>query len=398
MKKVLQINTVANTGSTGKIAEQIGTEAIRHGWESWIAFSRSNPESKSKLIRVGNKFDMYLHGLSTRILDNHGLCSKRVTRQFVEHIKEINPDIIHLHNIHGYYLNFPLLADYLKHSGKQIVWTLHDCWAFTGHCSHFLYADCNRWKTDCHNCPELRSYPTSWLVDNSRNNHRIKKNAFIPLAERLTIVPVSEWLGGIVRQSFLRDARIEVIRNGIDIRKFKPMPYDPKSEKSVLGVSNVWTGRKGLFDFIKLRNILPANIKIKLIGLTKRQIEKLPDGIEGIMRTESCEELAKEYSMADVFVNPSWEESLSLTAIEAQACGTPVVCYNTGGTPETINSSTGKLVNTGDIDGLKNAIIETISMPKSHYQKICRLWTEENFDCANRFIDYVRLYEELLKN
>ena len=395
MKRLLQINTVAERGSTGKIAEQIGRLAIDCGWESWIAYGRGNPKSGSNLIRIGNDFDMMWHGLQTRLLDRHGLASKQATRNFIEDVKNINPDLIHLHNIHGYYLNYRLLFDFLKKRGCPVVWTFHDCWPMTGHCSNFQNPSCGKWIAGCRNCSQLHDYPASWLRDRSYRNFIEKGQAFQSIVQQLTIVTVSEWLNKTVRNSFLSEANIITIHNGIDLTVFRPYPSDC-SEKIILGIANVWTEKKGIEEFSYLRKHLPENYKIILVGLTQKQIRDLPPGITGIGRTANQQELARLYSMASVFVNPTKEETLSLTNIEAQACGTPVVCYAAGGTPETVSPKTGTLIPPGDRKELLNAVISLAETPKHTQSEACRERAVRLFDQHDRFAEYINLYDRLL--
>lgn len=311
MKRLLQINTVAAGGSTGKIVESIGRMAIADGWESWIAYGRGNPKSESNLIRIGNDADMMWHGLQTRLFDRHGLASKKATKTFIKEIKKINPDLIHLHNIHGYYLNYPLLFKFLKEWGGPVVWTLHDCWAFTGHCTNFQNPKCDKWMCGCNKCSQPYDYPKSWHKDRSDINFTEKRLTFRSIIKQLTIVAVSEWLKDSIKKSFLSEARITAIHNGIDLNAFKPYSTDT-SENVILGVANVWSDKKGIDEFIFLREQLPENCKIILVGMTQKQIKSLPSGITGIGKTNSQQELARLYSSATVFVNPTKEETLNI--------------------------------------------------------------------------------------
>ena len=397
MPKLLQINTTANWGSTGKIAEDIAKLAINKGFESWMAYGRGNPKSVSNLIRIGNDFDMKLHGIQTRILDNHGLASKKVTKDFLEKIGKINPDIIHLHNIHGYYINYPLLFDFLKKWGGPVVWTLHDCWPFTGHCAYYTFKECYNWKTQCQNCPQLNTYPISLWKDRSYNNYNDKKEAFSGL-KNLTLIPVSNWLAKQIKESFLKDYPIKVIHNGIDLEIFKPSEnknYD-QGKFSILGVASVWDYRKGLEEFIRLRNLLPDNYKITLAGLSKKQIDSLPQGIEGISRTENVGQLVKLYRDSDVYVNPTLEDNFPTTNLEALACGTPVLTYNTGGSPEAIDDKTGIIVDYKNIQQLSEKI-RYVCENKSFNAIECRQRAINLFDKDKNFKKYIDLYQSLLE-
>lgn len=392
--KLLQINVTANSGSTGKIAEAIGQLAINRGWESWIAYGRGTPQSESRLIRIGNDWDMRWHGVETRLLDNHGLASRRTTRQFISRIKEINPDIIHLHNIHGYFINYPLLFRFLQEWGGPVVWTLHDCWSFTGHCAYFDMINCDKWQNKCMNCPQKSSYPKSY-IDKSLRNYIKKKSSFNTILPQLTLVPVSNWLSGLLTKSYLHNCKIRKIHNGIDLKLFKPQS-EYKEKFVVLGVASVWDQRKGLADFIKLSDILPERYKIILIGLSEKQIKNLPINIQGIRRTENINQLVELYSMADVFMNPTWEDNFPTTNIEALACGTPVITYRTGGSPEAIDSNTGIVVEQGDVQGLKKAI-ETIRTSSDRFTpELCRARAEKYFNQNDRFEEYFELYEKII--
>lgn len=401
MKKLLQINVVANIGSTGRIAENIGKLAISQGWESYIAYGRGEPKSASKLIRVGSDSDMYMHALQSRLLDNHGLASVAATKRFVEEIKRINPDVIHLHNIHGYYLNYKILFEYLATIDTPVVWTLHDCWAFTGHCSHFDAIGCDKWRTGCFSCPLKGEYPVSKLMDASKRNYALKKRLFTSVPN-LTFAPVSRWLADLVGESFLGKYPVQVINNGIDTEVFQQRQSDLRKKHGIenkfvlVGVAGVWDAMKGLEDFIKLSSMLPDDCVIIMIGLTKKQIEGLPKNIIGIERTENQTQLAEYYSIADVYVNPTYNDSFPTVNLEALACGTPVITYKTGGSPESVTEGTGLVVNKGDVDNLLYAI-ETIKRNgKLHYSAACRQRAVEFYNKDDKFREYIRLYNELV--
>lgn len=393
MIKVLQINVVVNQGSTGKIAEQIGHLVLQKGWRSVIAYGRWPRNSESELIRVGSDWDMRLHALESRIRDNHGLCSRSATKILIKQIKEINPDVIHLHNIHGYYLNFKILFEFLKEYNKPVVWTLHDCWSFTGHCAYYDFHKCEKWKIHCDSCPNKRDYPARWLYDRSYKNFEIKKSLF-PSLSNLTLIPVSNWLKTQLEQSFMRDCSIRVIKNGIDLDIFNIEEKQNDGIFRILGVANVWDQRKGLDDFKKLRNLLPAEFEIILVGLKKDQIKNLPDGIVGITRTDSQKELAHLYAKSDVLVNPTYEDNFPTTNLEALASGTPVITYRTGGSPEAVDEKTGVVIDQGNVQELANAIIMMKDSSLSSFD--CRKRAEDYFDKDKSFEKYVELYEDLL--
>ena len=405
MPTLLQINVTANWGSHGRIAEEIGRLAISKGWKSFIAYGRGEPSSESELTRIGGKESKYINALKVRMFDNEGLNAKVGTERLVREIERIKPDIVHLHNIHGYFLHYPTLFNYLSEKDLPVFWTLHDCWSFTGHCSHFELIGCDRWKSGCHNCPQLKEYPKSFGFDGSERNYRLKKEYFTSL-DKLTLVPVSEWLGNLLSASFFKGKDKTVIHNGIDTNIFKTLPNRAETltrigcsdgKRLVLGVASVWTERKGFFDFVKLRKLLPKEkFDIVMVGLTKRQIENLPEGVIGINRTNDIHEMAEIYSAADVFVNPTYEDTFPTTNLEALACGTPVVTYNTGGSPEAIDSETGIVVEQGKVQQLKDAVIQICQSNGDSFRQKCRARAVALFDKKDRYQDYMRLYDSLL--
>ena len=390
---ILQINLSANVGSHGRIAEEIGKAAIEQGWRSVIAYGRAANPSKNVLIRIGSNFDIYEHLIETRLFDNHGLASRCATKRFVEKVKELKPNLIHLHNIHGYYLNYQILFEYLNQLDIPIVWTLHDCWSFTGHCGQYLMVECRKWENGCNHCPQhKKEYPSSY-TDRSRKNYELKKTLF-SANKNLHIVPVSEWMADNVRHSFFKNADVRVIHNGIDIEIFKPLAERTKGSKmQILGVSNVWTAYKGLNDFNKLRNLLSEDeFDITLVGLTKAQVAELPKGIKGVERTQSVSELAELYANSDYFVNPTYCDTFPTVNIEALACGTPVITYNVGGSPEAVDEDTGWVVPKGDVE----AIAAILKSGKEVQRIACRERAVKNYNKKDRYKDYITLYKELL--
>ena len=402
--KLLQVNTVLNSGSTGRITEELGSVARKAGFETYAGYGVIGSSGTAQNgMQIGSKFDRYLHGLETRLMDRHGLGSRRATREFVRKLEEINPDIIGLHNLHGYYLNVEILFTYLKKVQKPVVWTFHDCWPFTGHCVYFDRVGCEKWKTECHHCPQKKRYPSSYGLDRSRKNFYQKRELFNSL-NNLTIVTPSHWLKNLVKKSFLADYPVEVIHNGIELEVFKPgnehLPESVKTvdKKIVLGVASTWDDRKGLGEFKKLAKILDESYQIVLVGLSREQLQKLPDTLIGIERTENVQQLASLYSVAEVFANPTLSDNFPTTNIEALACGTPVVTYNTGGSPEAIDEETGLVVKQRDVEGLKMAIEEISEKEQSYYQQKCRLRALDHFNKEDRFRDYLSLYERMMGN
>lgn len=331
--KYLLINTVAGFGSTGRIAADICRELMAQGQTCTLAFGRMEENCEDiPTVRIGSDLTCQLHGLRSRLLDDQGFGSRAATRRFLSWVKEYDPDVIWLHNLHGYYINLEELFGYLRICGKKIFWTLHDCWSFTGHCVYFDMAGCDKWKTGCHHCPQKRTYPKSIFLDNSRRNYEKKKNLFTGISNLTLIVP-SQWLKHRVEDSFLGEYPVEVRYNEVNREVFRPTPGDFRKKhglegkKILLGVASVWEERKGLKDFIALSKLLDDRFQIVLIGLKPEQMKTLPREILALPRTDTVQELAEAYTAADVFVNPSLEETFGMTTLEATCCGTPAVVY-----------------------------------------------------------------------
>ncbi|GGW51680.1 glycosyltransferase [Arenibacter certesii] len=403
MNKLLQINSVVNTGSTGRIAEDIGDYVMSMGWKSYIAYGRYGNKSNSHLIKFGSKYSNYWHAVLTRLFDKHGFGSKKATKRLIHQIEKINPDIIHLHNLHGYYINIQILFDYLATKSTPIVWTLHDCWSFTGHCVHFDNIQCYKWQKLCSRCPQKNTYPKTILYDNSKINYKAKKALFNSV-KNLTIVPVSYWLQSLVEKSFLKENKIKTIHNGVDTAIFNKTKdnsvidhYNLQDKFIILGVANIWSKGKGLNDFIRLSKSIEENEIIVLIGLNHNQINMLPKHILGIKQTESLNELRDFYCAADVFVNPSYQDSFGMVNIEALSCGTPVITYHTGGCPETISEETGYVVEQGNIDELLSSIRMVKNLTKDQFSNACRKRAQQEFEKNLKYKEYFELYTGSLK-
>lgn len=401
MMKVLQINSVCGIGSTGRIAADIHQVLTERGHLSYIAYGRGEPSNCNTAIRIGSKYDIYTHVALTRMLDKHGFGSKKATKEFIEKIKDIDPDIIHLHNIHGYYINIEVLFNYLKMSNKPIVWTLHDCWSFTGHCAYFDYIGCNKWETGCYDCPQKKTYPSSIFFDNSKTNYYKKKKLFIGIKNATLITP-SNWLAELVKKSFLRVYPLRVINNGIDLSVFRPkesnfrVKYNLQDKFIILGVANIWDERKGFKYFIELSPKLKSDEIIVLVGLTENQKRQLPKNIIGICRTNNVEELAEIYTAADVFVNPTLEDTFPTTNLEALACGTPVITFNTGGSPESVRENCGFIVEKGNIGELVSKINEIKRKGKLDYSGEAIYWVKKLYNKKDKFNEYLEIYEKQL--
>ncbi len=353
--KVLMINVVCGIRSTGRICTDLAIALELQGHEVKIAYGRENvPEQFQKyVVRIGSDLDVKFHGVKARLLDGAGFGSRSATVKFIKWVKEYNPDVIHLHNIHGYYINVEVLFDYLKTCGKRIIWTLHDCWAFTGHTAYCDAANCKRWVKGCHNCPLLKEYPAS-LVDRSKQNWKKKRDVFSGVSN-MTIITPSKWLSTWVKHSFLQEYPIKVINNGIDTSQFYPIESDFRKNNGLedkivlLGVATSWNEMKGYSDYLKLVEILGDKYRVVLVGLTEEQIVKLPNNVLGIERTTNAQELAEIYTAADLFLNLSYCENYPTVNIESMACGTPVLTYKTGGSPEIIEKYGGWVVERGNI-------------------------------------------------
>ena len=341
--KVVSINTVCN-GSTGKIVGSISSSLIESGEEVFCIFGRRKGYANIPCKKIGGFFSFWYHVFLTTVFDLHGHGSYFKTKKIVRELKKLNPDIIHLHNIHGYYINYKVLFDYLKKEYQgRVFWTLHDCLPMTGHCAYFSNVSCEKWKTECHDCPNKKMYPTSLLFDRSRKNYQEKKNLFNGVKD-LTIITPSVWLENIVLSSYLKKYPVKTINNGIDLNIFYPRLTDsifdkyniPKDKKVLLGVASIWEKRKGLDDFLMLSKLVSDDYVIVLVGLNNKQISKLKQykNIIGIRRTENQDDLASLYSVSFALINPTYEDNYPTVNIEALASGTRVIAYDTGGCVE----------------------------------------------------------------
>ncbi|WP_316838247.1 glycosyltransferase [Pedobacter nutrimenti] len=400
--KILQINSVLNIGSTGRIAEELGQISIEKGWNSYIAYGREfRGESKSKTFKIGNKLDFYAHLVTTRLFDRHGFGSKRTTKNLIRYIKGIGPDVVVLHNIHGYYLNIEILFDFLKEYNKPVFWILYDCWSFTGHCAYFDLVGCEKWQKDCFNCPCKNSYPKS-LVCNSSKNFNDKRRIFNGI-ENLNLIVHSDWLRKSIGKSFLKNYPVSLIRNGVNLDNFKPKEdnkirdkYNLGNKFVILGVASVWGERKGFKDFLLLSEILTDEIII-MDGLSKEQERLLPVNIISIGKAPNVIELASIYSTADVFFNPTYEDNFPTTNLESMACGTPVITYDTGGSPEAVDDMTGFVCEKRNINEVYSKIKTIKEVGKQNYAKNCVDRANKLFDYKERYAECVDFFEKVFK-
>lgn len=385
--RYVQLNSFYN-GSTGSIMRRLHTQLSSYGVDSYCFWGRRHETIDDHMACCASRSEVYLHGAMTRLFDRMGFYSKCDTNRLLAQLEEIDPDVVHLHNIHGYYVNIEMLFNWLASHRCQVRWTLHDCWAFTGHCAHFTYVECAQWQSHCarsKSCPQLDIYPKTICKRNCARNFEDKRRIFTMVPpERMTLITPSQWLAGLVGKSFLKGYPVEIRHNTIDKTVFKPTPSDFRERYGigdrfmVLGVASPWTDRKGLGDFIGLARELDAErCVIVLIGLDSKQIKQLSKnslrakstekyselvvevfralkekkagqdvGFNLILleRTASQRELAEAYTAADIFVNPTIEDNYPTVNLEAEACGTPVLTYDTGGCSETIHNPRSKCI------------------------------------------------------
>lgn len=389
--KIAYIITNAEIGSVAKITKDLYLKSEFAGHECLICYGRGSIEKTFKAYKIDNSIDIHINALISRITDSDGLHSKHATKLLIKRLKEFNADVIHIHCLHGYYINYPLLFLYLQNCNAKIVWTMHDCWGFTGHCCYFDLVDCKKWENGCSNCPNKRKYPKSILLDKSKRNYELKRALFNNINKNnLIIVTPSLWLKKLISHSFLSKFEIKVINNGIEIDLIKETVTRKKGletdKKIILGVANVWDERKGLNDFCFLANNLPSEYTIVLVGLSQQQIKKLPNNIIGIERTKNFSELLDLYIKAYVFVNPTYEDNYPTTNVEASACGTPIITYNTGGSAESINLRNSYIVDKNIYD-----IIKILKTKKLTHLKVDEIdYNKLNKDTC--YLGYLELY------
>lgn len=389
--KVVQINTVCGRGSTGKICVAVSQLLTEAGAENYILYSAGVSDYPLGRCYM-SRGELKIQALKSRIFGNWGFNSAAATRRMIAMLEELQPDIVHLHNLHGHNCDLDMLFSYFKEKKTRLFWTFHDCWAFTGYCMHYDMIGCDRWKTGCRDCPQKKEY--SWFLDRSSDLYEKKKALFTGLD--LTIITPSNWLAEQVRQSFLKDYPVRVIHNGIDLEIFRPRESDFRAKhglenkKIVLGVAFGWGPRKGLDVFIELAKRLDERYKIVLVGTDEKTDTLLSENILSIHRTQNQIELAEIYTAADVFVNPTREENYPTVNMEAIACGTPVITFCTGGSPEILDEKTGIVVEKNDVDALQKAI-ETMCEENSLLESDC-LRQAEDFDQRICFQNYISLY------
>lgn len=397
MPKLLQINSVVNTGSTGRIAEQLGVLAINQGWESYIAYGREARGSQSRLIKIGSKWDVNFHAIGSILTDRHGLFSKFATKSFLQQVDIIQPDVVHLHNVHGYYINVPMLFRYLKQKNIPTVITMHDFWLMTGHCA-YINQSCDRWKTGCGNCPRLNQYPAA-KFDNTKANWKWKASLFVDMPN-VTLVPVSYWLGRYVDESLLKNVKQNVIYNGIDTNVFKPFDGGASvkgvdwSKFTIMAIATRWTEANGYQDVMKLSSIIPDSCQIIMVGLDEQQMSNLPKNIIGFRKTESFTQLQELYTKSDVIFNPNREVTFGLVTAEAMACGTPAIVLRDTAGEEIVDEQTGFVVDT--IEGVIDLIPRIRALEKKKMSDACRFRVNELFNADKQYQKYIDLYNAVI--
>jgi len=392
--KVLQINSVYAYGSTGRIVRDIHNELKIQGFSGSVIYGRNKIKNNNdeNIYYVNDLFSLTRHLVISRFLDLHGFGSNNSTIKIIHLIKNIRPDIIHLHNIHGYYLNVNILFKFLEESKIPVIWTLHDCWSYTGHCAYYDFIECSKWKTECSNCPLLEQYPKSYK-DNTFNNYYEKKNVFTKI-QNITLVTPSYWLKNELKSSYLSRLETVVIPNGIDTNRFtiKNSAFKEKFKDKfiILGVASVWDKRKGLSYFVELSNLLNDQELIIIVG-KENHLAKNINNIICIDHTNSIDELVDIYNSANVFINPTLEDNFPTTNLEAQSCGIPVITFNTGGSPESINNKTGIICFEKTANSLYRAIKkvkETVYKREEIRANILNLFGKEKM-----YENYLNLYK-----
>ena len=394
--KLLQINTVYGLGSTGKIARAIHDTCVDRGISCVSAYRY--PEGDTvypDTLPVSSWLDCHIHNRLARYTLLQGCFSCWRTIRFLRNVRKQKIDLIHLHNLHGSYINLSLLFRYIKKNRIRVIWTLHDCWSFTGFCPYFDMAGCDQWRTGCYRCPQFGSDPHH-LLDSSRRMYRLKKQWFTDV-EDMTLVTPSHWLAGLVKQSFLKDYPVKVIGNGIDLSVFRPVPSDFRQrygiapeKKILLGVASGWSEKKGLDVFAELAKRLDDGYQIVLVGTDETVDKQLPQSVISIHRTENQQQLAQIYTAADLFVNPTREDTYPTVNIEALACGIPVLTFRTGGSPEIPDETCGAVVEKDDVDALEKEIIR-ICRDEPYAKEAC-LKRAEQFAMHKKYEEYLRLY------
>lgn len=392
--RVLYLNTYGN-GSTGRIVDSLKEECKDNGIEALSVFAREVCNSPDTSIRCFNEVEFYLDALCTRIFDNHGLNSYFNTKKVIKIIEDFSPDIIHIHNLHGYWINYQCLFKYIKKKKIKVVWTFHDCWPFTGHCTHFDYVGCEKWKTGCFSCPQTKEYPAGKFLDGSRRNYLNKRESFTGIKGCVLVTP-SKWLKEKVEDSFLGVYPVKVINNGVNLNVFKPIQSEKKQKlvgdrykALLLAVAGDWNPRKGLSFIAELARTKPEWLLVVVGNIPDIS---LIDGIENIIhikRTENTSELAEWYSISDAYLNPTLEDNYPTTNLEAIACGTPVATFPTGGSPEIVRETGFGVISS---ERTANALVDSV---ETILRETYETPDKSSLDSAVKFNQYIELYREV---
>lgn len=397
--RVFQLNTFCGVKSTGRIACEIAKLVQDDGGECRIGYGVPgiSADAEPFAYQIGHPLERKVHGAMRKLLDAEGYGSYFATRRLIREMRAFHPDIVHLHNLHGCYLHLATLFDFLRQSGVPVVWTLHDCWPFTGHCAYFDYCGCERWQSGCHHCPQKKSYPVCLGLDGSDRNYRMKKKWFANLP--LTFVAPCEWMKGPLSASFLAKAPVRVIPNGVNLQVFHPTQsdlrerYHLENAKICLSVASEWDARKGLTFLYEASQRMGEGYRFVVIGLSQEQLAQLPKEMLGLTHTADARELTAWYTLADCFVNPTLEDNMPMVNLEALACGTPVATFATGGCPEAVDPSCGMAIPPKDVDAFC-AAIRILASEKNQRTLSC-LERAQHFDASRTFRSYLALYKEL---
>jgi len=399
--KVMQINAVYASGSTGSIVSDIHTLSIENGIDSYIAYSTS-PLARNEIVngyQIGNTFGKKIHALLGRINGKQAYFSKIATWHLLKYIETVKPDIVHLHNLHSNFIYLNMLLDYLAKKRIKTVITLHDCWFYTGGCFHYSSARCDGWLKECGHCPKKNKDTPALFCDASKKILKDKKK-YLSGIDDLTIVGVSEWISHEAKKTFLGYKKIITIHNGIDTDFFRPSHSDFRirngigNEKfMILGIANKWLLPINQTLLTAMIDFLNEDMVFVMIGCTERQRQILPEKIKAFPFISDRSELRNIYSACDVFTNCTWEESLSLVNVEAQACGTPAVTYSDTGVYETVDGMSGFKVRNGDIKEFLNAVQTVKNKKKQSYSKKCREFVIKEFNKGTNYKKYLELYK-----
>lgn len=411
--RIAQINVTSEL-STGRIATELCRQAMKRGHQALLCHARGLSPSDVPSLVIGSRLDTCIHAALARLTDRSGFFSRRATRRLVAQLKQYQPDLIHLHNLHGYYLHLPTLFNYLRKADIAVLWTLHDCWSFTGHCATMALDDscnksgesCERWQSGCGHCPLRGYYPKSLFIDQSARNYQEKRKLFTNIPTMALATP-SQWLKGEVARSFLRDYPVYVLPNGVDLAVFKPCENASALQstlalyrldtligrKLVLSAASAWDGRKGLSDLIRLAKVLGRGYQVVAVGLSEKQIASLPpDTVLGLPRTQNLNELCALYTACDLYISLSQQETMGMTLLEALSCGTQVLCYNATAMPEIVTEKVGAVVPLGDIAAAAQAVKQLCAAPKSAADCIARA---REYASEARFAAYIERYEAM---